>query len=279
MIEELALALEFLDEHPDAAVRVLEQHEAAEVAVFLGTLPDDYFRLVLDRALPAFTGRLCVHVEAEVAARILLELPVSKMVSILRHLDTPHVDAILQECPKSRRNACRLLLHYPLQCAGAWIVPNTAVVSSEFTAEEILAFLRDATEDTFSKYVFIVDRDGAPCGRISYLNLLKAGPRQQAGHLMESPVAVITGSTLLAEAVKLPCWHEGDVVPVTGHQHQFIGVLRHADLRHGLAGQQRHEQVEQPGTDPMSGIFDVYGNSLLALFNSISNVVEHDLKS
>jgi Mg/Co/Ni transporter MgtE len=279
MVEELALALEFLDEHPDAAVKVLEQHEAAEVAVFLASLPDDYFRLVLDRALPAFAGRLCVHVEPEVAARLLLELSVSRMVSILRQLHAQQVDAILQECPKSRRNACRLLLHYPLQCVGAWIVPNTAVVSSEFTAEEILAFLRDATEDTFSKYVFVVDRDGIPRGRISYLKLLKAGPRQQAGHLMERPVPVISGNTLLAEAVKNVCWKEGDVVPVTGQQQQFIGVLRHADLRQGLASQHRPAAEELPGSDPMSGIFDVYGKSLLALFNSVSNVVENDLKS
>ena len=279
MQTEQALALDFLEEHPDAAVRVLEQHEAAEVVRFLDRLPEDYFRIVLERALPAFAGRLCGHLAPEAAARHLLELSPSRMVSVLRQLDATQIESILGECPKSRRSACRLLLHYPLQCVGAWIVPNTAVVSSEFTVEEILAFLRDATEDTFSKYVFIVDREGVPRGRISYLKLLKSGSRQQAGHLMERNVAVISGHTLLAEAIKLPCWKEGDVVPVTGQQHQFIGVLRHADLRQGLAGQVRPIQQELPGSDPMSGIFEVYGKSLLALFNSISNVVENELES
>jgi hypothetical protein len=33
------------------------------------------------------------------------------------------------------------------------------------------------------------------------------------------------------------------------------------------------------GSDPLSGIFDVYGLSLLALFDTVSSAVETELKS
>jgi len=280
MEEQLILALEFLDEHPDAAVRILEQHDAKQVCAFLGTVPESYSILVLERALPAFAAHLCMVLGAEHAARLLLQQDVTRMVAILRHLEHVQAEAILLLCPKSRRQACLLLLHYPLQCTGAWIVPNTAVVSDDFTIAEVLSFLKDATEETFSKYVFVVNRNGVPEGRISYLALLKARHDQRVGWIMEHPIETISGNMLLVQAAKLPCWEHGDVMPVTGTQQQFIGVLRHVDLRSGLQQQgKQRERAGEHGGDPLTGIFDVYGQSLLALLNTVSNAVETELKS
>jgi Mg/Co/Ni transporter MgtE len=280
MQEALTLALEFLDEHPDAAVRILEQHDAQQVAAFLDHVPESYAVLALGHVLPAFAAHLCQAFGVELSARLLLQHETARMVEVLRHLPAPVVDAILNECPASHRQDCKLLLHYPVQFTGAWIVPNTAVVSSDFTIAEVLRFLKGATEETFSKYVFVVDRDGRPEGRISYLALLKAQSDQRVQWIMEKPVDVLSAQMLLVQAAKLPCWQDGDVMPVVGGQHQFIGILRHADLRRGL--QQYEHRVRQetgPGHDPVSGLLHVYGDTLLGLFGTFSNVVETQLKS
>lgn len=274
MQQDLALALEFLDEHPKEAVRTLEQHDAAHVADFLGQVPASYSVLVLGLALPAFAAHLCSLLGAEASARLLLQHGVSRMVAVLRHLEHPMVDAILRECPQSRRHACQLLMLYPLDSVGAWMVPNTAVVTSDFTVREVLGFLKDATEETASKYVFVVDRAGIPQGRISYLRLLKADPDSTAGNVMEPALGSISGRMPLAQAAKLPCWEQADVMPVTGTQHQFIGVLRHMDLRQGLRQQQLRNPSRVVGSDPVSGIIDVYGKALLALFDTVSTAVE-----
>jgi Mg/Co/Ni transporter MgtE len=278
--EQLTLALEFLAEHPDAAVRILQQHEVRQVCSFLDHIPESYAVLVLERSLPAFAAHLCRELGSEHAARLLLQQDVSRMVAVLRHLEPGQVEAILHECPKSRRAACQLLLHHSLQSTGAWIVPNTAVVSDNFTVAEVLNFLKDATEETFSKYVFVVNREGVPEGRISYLSLLKARQDQRVGWIMEKPVEVLSANMLLAQVAKLPCWQAGDVMPVVSTQRQFIGVLRHVDLRRGLQQQQQQrEEREVQGSDPLTGIFEVYGKSLLALFSTVSNAVESELKS
>lgn len=72
MQETLTLALDFLDEHPDAALRILEQHDAQQVAAFLDTLPEAYAVLAFDRALPAFAAHLCHAYGPEMSARLLL---------------------------------------------------------------------------------------------------------------------------------------------------------------------------------------------------------------
>src|SRR5690606_4951933 len=123
MPETLVLALDFLDEHPEAAVRTLEQHDTAKVAEFLQRIPETHAVLVLREALPSFVARLCRNLSPDTAARLMLELPVTRMVAILRHLDHVATDAILRECPQSRRQACNLLLRYGKDRVGAWMVP------------------------------------------------------------------------------------------------------------------------------------------------------------
>lgn len=279
MQEEMVLALDFLDELPEAAVRTLELHNVTQVAAFLQQIPAAYSVQVMELSLPAFAAHLCPLLGEETAARLLMELPVSRMVAVLRHLKHGMVELILKDCPQSRRHACQLLMHFPMDRVGAWMVPNTAVVSLDFTVQEVLNFLKDATEETFSKYVFIVNRDGVPKGRISYLRLLKEDSELVVGKLMEPSVATISGHALLNQSQKLPYWDQGDVMPVIGTNQQFIGVLRHVDLRRGLQQLEPTLVKPQPGSDPVSGIIDVYGKSLLALFSSVSNVIEPENKS
>lgn len=271
MQESLVLALDFLDEHPEAAICTLEQHDTANVAAFLQRIPQPHAVLVLREALPSFSARLCRELSPDTAARFLLELPVTRMVAILRHLDHAPTEAILRECPQSRRQACYLLMRYGRDRVGAWMVPVTAVVAESFTCGEVLAYLRDTTEETASKYVFIVSRGGVPRGRISYLRLLRAEPATVVATLMEPGVETLSAQLGLQQALHLPCWKDVDVVPVVGAQHQFLGVLRHLDLRKGLRQEEQGTAPQAAGIDPLLGLVDVYGKSLLALFDTVSN--------
>lgn len=278
MQEALTLALDFLAEHPDAAVRILEQHDARQVAAFLDTVPENYAVLTIGRALPAFAAHLCHVFGTEMAARLLLQQDVGRMVAVLRHLEHAEVEAILGECPQSRRQACTLLLHYPVRCVGAWIVPDVAVVSSDFTVSEVMNFLKDANEAVSTKYVFVVSREGVPEGRISHLALLQGQPDQRVEWFMEKQVETISAQMLVAQAAKLPCWRDEDVMPVTGAQQRFIGALRHADLRRALHQDVSAAPQAVAAGDPLSEIADAYGHALLAVFGSVSSAIESELK-
>jgi Mg/Co/Ni transporter MgtE len=278
MQEALTLALDFLDEHPDVAVRILEQHDARQVATFLDTVPEAYSVLAIGRSLPAFAAHLCHVFGIEMSARLLLQQDVGRMVAVLRHLEHPDVDAILNECPATRRQSCLLLLNYPVRCVGAWIVPDVAIVSSDFTVSETMNFLKGANETTCTKYIFVVNRDGILEGRISHLALLQGQADQRIEWFMDKDVECISAQAFVAQVARLPCWQDEDVMPVIGAQQQFIGALRHADLRRAL--NQDAQAITQPvtGGDPISGIVDAYGHSLLALFNSVSTAIESELK-
>jgi Mg/Co/Ni transporter MgtE len=279
MQEALTLALDFLDEHPDAALRILEQHDAQQVAAFLDTVPESYAVLALGRTLPAFAAHLCLACGSEMSARLLLQQDVGRMVAVLRHVDHGFADAILAECPTARRQACLVLLHYPVRCVGAWIVPDVAVVASDFTVAETLKFLKDANPSVCTPYVFAVSRDGRPEGRISHLALLQAHVDQRIEWLMDKQVDSIPAHMPVAQAAKLPGWHGDDVMPVIGAQQQFIGALRHADLRQALHQHVSTAQQAVAGDEPLSGLAEAYGQSLLALFGTVSTAVESELKS
>ena len=59
------------------------------------------------------------------------------------------------------------------------------------------------------------------------------------------------------------------MIAVTNRNNQMVGVLRHVDLRKGLENL-ASTITKSSGSDPLTGIYEVYGSSLLALFRTIS---------
>ena len=82
----------------------------------------------------------------------------------------------------------------------------------------------------------------------------------------------ISARTALKSALDNPLWADQDSIPVTNRNQKLVGVLRHQDFRKGLA--QISNQIVQPrDSDPIAGIFEAYGSSLLILFATLSDIV------
>ncbi|MDC1528963.1 hypothetical protein N8600_07940, partial [Gammaproteobacteria bacterium] len=63
--EELDFALSFMSEHPQAAVKILEQSDVDAVASLLSNAPSSYISPVLKYMLPDFFVRVCNSMGAE----------------------------------------------------------------------------------------------------------------------------------------------------------------------------------------------------------------------
>jgi len=88
---------------------------------------------------------------------------------------------------------------------------------------------------------------------------------------MAKDSAAIAARTALKTAIDNPLWAERDSIPVVNRMHKLVGVLRHVDLRNGL--QQISISIQKPrGGDPITGIFEVYGSSLMALFSTVQDI-------
>ncbi|MFM1896539.1 MAG: hypothetical protein RLZZ385_1613 [Pseudomonadota bacterium] len=273
--QRMSLALSFIEGHPNSAARILEQHDLGTVARFITELPEALAVTLLQRMLPQYVSRLSRSLEVEQFIHLLNSMELSFSAAVLRHLPNGDRQRILARLPANRRAACTLLLSFTQDTVGAWLTPLVVTVPDDASISEALNFVRAAGEVVHSNYIFVVDRDRRLRGRISYVDMLRAEPGLSVDALMFTRCNHLLGRMSLQKAAEHTDWQTVDVMPVNNRNQQFIGVLRYVDLRLGL--ERMNTDAGKTGRiDPVTGIFEVYGNTLLALFNSLGDVIESD---
>lgn len=277
--QKLTLALSFIQEEPGAAAKILEQTDLESVANFLLTIPINYSTLLIKNLIPAFSTRLCLQLGPQDSSALLSNLDVSTITKIVRLMKKDDRNSFLDCIQDNKHKACELLLKFSLETVGAWMVPHTSVLTRDFKTKDVKKYLKSAKEEFASEYIYIVDREGKLEGRVSYPSLLAAAPDSIIGELVKSKPPHVSFNMLLQLSSELEDWQHTDVLAVVDTHDQLLGLLRHSDLKKGLSQLKQNEFIEPSGLDPISGIFDVYGQSLLVLLNTVSNTIEADLKS
>lgn len=266
---KMDLALTFLQSQPGSAAAVLEQQPVDYVSEFLKNVPYTHAAAVLRKMLPQYTARICKNLDSAVAASFLSEMEVSLVAEIMRHSDKGQNTKILELLPHRTRIACMLLLNYAEDAVGAWMVANISTLPDDCTVEEALSRLKSDHTVVDSDAVHVVDRERKLQGLVKVVNLLRTSSNTPITKVMNIKCDAISGRTALVSAAKLEVWAHQDTVAVTNRHNQMVGVLRHADLRKGLDNTSSII-TKSRGSDPLTGIYEVYGSSLLALFNTIS---------
>jgi Mg/Co/Ni transporter MgtE len=266
---KIDLALAFLQSQPGSAAAVLEQQPVDYVSEFLKDVPYTHAAAVLRKMLPQYVARICNNLDPAVSASFLSAMEVSQVAAIMRHSDKGLNKEILELLPERTKIACKLLLTYAENVVGAWMEVNITTLPDDCTVEEALSRL--ASEDTIinSDAVHVVDRERKLQGLVGVANLLRTSSNTPITKVMEKKCDAISGRTALMTAANHPVWAHQDTVAVINRNNQMVGVLRHTDLRKGLDGISSTITASS-GNDPLTGIYEVYGRSLLALFSTIS---------
>ena len=276
--EELSFALRFMTDHPKSAVRVLEQTDANSVANLFAAIPPAYASAVIRYMMPEFAGSLLQRIETEKAAAILSVLDVNSITSILRLVNENTRSLLLNELPSGSRKNTELLLSFPTMTVGAWMNPSLLTVADDLKCKNVIRSLKARESGGPSDMVYVVDRDGIYRGRVLLLDVLKSPEDQQIASIMDTTCPSLPAAMMLSQADEHRAWEYADDLPVTSRNNKLLGILHHHALRQGLYQHKSKRQPVQAGHDPVSSIFEVYGHSLLALLNSVSEAVDSDRK-
>jgi Mg/Co/Ni transporter MgtE len=268
---EIDLALAFLQSQPAAAAGILEQQPIDDVAKFFSQVPHTHAARVLAQMLPQYIARVCQRLAPTAAAGLLSQLDDNLVASVMRHSNLDLSRQLLDLLPEQTHIACRLLLNYAEDTVGAWMLVKVPMLPPECSVADALARIKAERDVVDVDRVPVVDRQRQLLGMISLAAMLRATPSQLVQTAMERNPENIRARTPLMTAVGDPLWSQLDTLAVTNRNNQLVGLLRHVDLRQGMA--QVSTTISRPaGADPISGIFEVYGKSLIALVETVSTV-------
>ena len=269
--KKIDLALAFLESQPAVVAGVLEQQPMEEVARFFNNVPHTYAAPVLERMLPQYTAKLCLLLESTLCAGFLSQMEISLATAILRHSNQEMRKKILSLLPEKTKIACKLLLSYSEDSVGAWMVAHVVTLPNDCTVGDALKRLAIEEAAVDSDAMYVVDRERYLQGLISTTILLRANPELSITSVMQKKPAILQGRASLFSIKNHDGWTSYDTLPVVNRSKQLVGMLRHVGLRKGLDQIATTIDVSR-GSDPITNIFEVYGGSLLTLFNTIGEM-------
>lgn len=265
---KIELALEFLQLQPDAAAAILEHETAEDVAALLLEFPQISGRQLLERMLPQYSARLCNLMPTSHSAAFLASMNFSIVAAILRFTNPDLRKQILDLLPETSRLACLLTLSYPENTVGAWMISQTASIPGDICVEQALKNLLERHDQLLIETIYVVDRNRVLLGEISYAALLRSPLDLKMASLCGLKIPVILSRMPLESALNLEIWEQRDTVPVVNRAGEYVGVLRHVDLRRGIA-QVANTIAAPAGSDPITSLLSVYGSSLNSLLDTV----------
>lgn len=270
--KRIDLAVAYLQSQPSSAAAVLEEQPIERVAEFLLSVSFKQSASVLAMMLPQYTARLCCYFEPVVCAGFLSEMDVSHIAAIMRHSENERAQSILDQLPEKTKLTCNLLLNYADTAVGAWMSTSYISLPTDCNVGEARARLASAGDVANIDTVYVVDRERYLQGKVDVIELLKAPAKNALSNVMQTAPDAMSGRASLSSVASHELWHNNECVAVVNRNRQLVGVLRHLDLRKGLAG--LSASIEQPrGRDPLMEIWEVYGSTLAALFNTVGDAI------
>lgn len=264
------LSLAFLKSHPEEAANILEQLDVNQVANFLTNVDEANLQPVLGALMPHYLSRILKVLDVQKAAQLLLPLAITQAVSVLRYLDKPTRTKVINHLPTKNKKAFNRLLRFSQYTAGAWMSSNALIITLDETVEDLVEKMISSDSTFESDCIFVVSRDKKLQGRLYFSELLAAKSGTNIDSLIKHDTKSIASHLPLEKVIEDECWEQYDVVPVHSSSKQIIGALRYKNVRKGLdhlATYIKDEHVQ----DPISGIFSVYGQTLIKTVETMLN--------
>ncbi len=260
------LALTFLQSHPEKAAEILEQMDLQIVANFLRGVPHTIAGPVMAFMLPQYAARIIAFLDNEIAVSFLSQMNGRKAASVLRYTEKNLRKILMAKLPVKAGNLLGWILGFAENTVGAWMIPDIMLLPDDCTSSEAIERLKNTDQQTHGGLIYIVNRDAQIQGSIHVSVLLRQGASVPVSAIMKEENATLSARATLSSVQNHKGWETRNTLPVINRERQLIGVLRHTDIYQGL--QQLSGHIKQPkGSDVATGLWEVYGTTLLALFD------------
>jgi len=257
----LKLTIHFFSEEPIAAARKLDLMSANSAAAILQKVPISVVSKVMYAMLPSVAAKVLILTSEDFDRALFQSIDLADIAAILRYVNNKDRKRLIELIPKSRQALCKLLISYPENTVGALIETNVLVIDSQMTVEE--AMLRVKKQTYFDNHeVLIVNSKRKIVGKLSIFDLLRAPASTTISSLTSTGVITVNGLSDVSTVLEMDIWQKTDSISVVNRKKEFIGILRHYDLRASVTRNKNTNNVTQSVAWEVS---EAYGSTLLSL--------------
>ncbi|MEX2588202.1 MAG: CBS domain-containing protein [Actinomycetota bacterium] len=262
------LARSFIEYHPVDAARVLEPFGGASAAALLKDYPVDQIAAVAEVLADDVASDCVAGFESGLGAKVLAALDLDEAAALLRRMDEPDQQRLLDALPDEESEHIGRILAFPSGSAGSLMDPKVLAVSTSLTAGQALEKVRAAPQLALY-YLYLVDESSRLSGVINLRELMLADPTTPLTQIMAADVERLPATADQLAIVGHPGWTEYHALPVVDSDGRFVGALRYETLRR-LEGQ---VLAEGPAADLATSLGELYWVGLSGILQGMGQAV------
>lgn len=248
--------------------RTINSLPAAEIALFLESLPIDKRNTVWDLVDTEYSGEILVHLHDEVRSGFISEMENQELVSATAELELDDLADIIQDLPKEvtdellvsmdrhNREMLKRVLSYPEDSAGGLMDPNVITIRPDVTLDVVLRYIRmrgDLPKPLGDLYA--VGRNGHYRGRLSISDLLLKDPKTKVGDLLDLKTQAIPATTPASEVAQDFEHHDWVSAPVVDENNSLIGRITVDDVVDVIRDESERNVMRMAGLDEEDDMF------------------------
>lgn len=257
----LKLTIHFFNEEPIAAARKLDLMGADSAAAILQKVPMPVVSKVIYAMLPSAVAKVLILTLDNFNSALFESIELADTAAILRYVNNVDRKRLIDLVPKNRQTLCKLLISYPENTIGALIETNVLVIDSRLTVAEAMQRVKKQTY--FDNHeVLIVNSKRKIVGKLSIFDLLRAPASTTISALTSTSVITVNGLSDVSTVLEMDIWQKTDSISVVNRKKEFIGILRHYDLRASIT---RNKKTINVPTSVAWEMSDAFGSTLVSL--------------
>ena len=166
MSTEQLILEKFIQTHPVAVAKILEQHNFEEIVAIINEIPQNLAVGIMNEFEPFTAIKILELLDPATSAEIATHLPIQVISAFLRQINLELQESILNLMPKEIANPLRKSLQYPPDSAGSLADPFIPALPDDISVKEALQRVQNR-KDRINHLIYIVNRNQLLCGVIS----------------------------------------------------------------------------------------------------------------
>ena len=224
------LGAAFLQDHPAAAAKVLEDFAPESVAKLLAAANPAMAVQVMEHFTPGFAASCLDDLEPAAAGRLFARFLPDFQIMLLRQLERDKRESLLAALQPDLAASIRRLLPYPDGTAGALMEAPLASVPEELSVRNALKRIKRIRRG-MKFYTYVINAKGQLMGVLTLHELLNAPQSSSVSQVMHHHVLSLAITQSRRTVLNSPYWQEYHALPVTDENNILLGVIRQKSLR------------------------------------------------
>ncbi len=263
MRSDIKILENFIRNHTEEAVSLIEMMEMDQIIDLISRLPDDLIARILSTMDRFIASRIIKEADLNTAINLVGKCTPQIAANLIRPLDRKYTREILSVMDQEFTASIRLLLSFPDNTVGSCLTPNVLTFPLNIKIAEALEKVRSNPELVYSQ-LYILSNENKLKGMTDLQSMISAPENNLLKSIMKKDFPSVLGNLQIDTLIN-EYFHETNIstLPVVDINNVFLGIVERDKVSRKTQSKNRDRKQLYQTSAALGDLFQIGLSSLL----------------